>query len=58
MKKARIGFIGAGWWATSNHMPGLAARQDVELVGVCRLGQAELRQVQERLASNSPPRII
>ncbi|MSR84478.1 MAG: Gfo/Idh/MocA family oxidoreductase [Candidatus Latescibacteria bacterium] len=48
MTKARIGFIGAGWWATSNHMPVLAARQDVELAGVCRLGQAELRQVQER----------
>ena len=20
-QKARLGFIGAGWWATSNHMP-------------------------------------
>lgn len=48
MKKARIGFIGAGWWATSNHMPVLSARPDVELAGVCRLGRDELRQVQER----------
>lgn len=48
MKKARIGFIGAGWWATSNHMPVLAGRQDVELVGVCRLGREELKKVQER----------
>ena len=46
-KKARLGFIGAGWWATSNHMPVFAAREDVELVGVCRLGKEELRQVQE-----------
>ena len=46
-KKARLGFIGAGWWATSNHMPIFAAREDVELVGVCRLGTEELRQVQE-----------
>ncbi len=46
-KKARLGFIGAGWWATSNHMPVFAAREDVELVGVCRLGTEELRQVQE-----------
>ena len=46
-KKARLGFIGAGWWATSNHMPVFAGREDVELVGVCRLGKEELRQVQE-----------
>ena len=47
-KKARLGFIGAGWWATSNHMPLFAAREDVELVAVCRLGQTELAQVKER----------
>jgi predicted dehydrogenase len=47
-RKARLGFIGAGWWATSNHMPLLAARDDVELVGVCRLGRDELRKVKER----------
>lgn len=46
-KKARLGFIGAGWWATSNHMPIFAAREDVELVDVCRLGTEELRQVQD-----------
>ena len=46
--KVKLGFIGAGWWATSNHMPVLAERDDVELVGVCRLGASELKQVQER----------
>src|SRR4051794_21352365 len=46
--KVRLGFIGAGWWATANHMPILAGRDDVEMAAVCRLGQAELRQVQER----------
>ena len=45
--RARIGFIGAGWWATSNHMPILAKRDDVEMVGVCRLGVDELKRVQE-----------
>jgi predicted dehydrogenase len=45
--KARIGFIGAGWWATSNHMPLLKARPDVELAAVCRLGAAELARVRE-----------
>jgi predicted dehydrogenase len=46
--KARLGFIGAGWWATANHMPLLARRDDVEMAAVCRLGQVELKQVQER----------
>src|SRR5262245_46478764 len=46
--KARIGCIGAGWWATSNHIPLLAARDDVELTGVCRLGQAELDRVRKQ----------
>ena len=46
--RVRLGFIGAGWWATSNHMPILAARDDVEFVGVCRLGRAELDQVQAK----------
>ena len=45
--KIRLGFIGAGWWATSNHMPVLAARDDVELAGVCRLGSTELAQVKD-----------
>jgi hypothetical protein len=31
----RLGVIGAGWWATTNHMPLLAARDDVELAAVC-----------------------
>lgn len=43
--KARIGFIGAGWWAASNHMPIFSRRADVELAGVCRLGTAELQLV-------------
>ena len=38
MSRVRIGAVGAGWWATSNHFPLLAAREDVELVGVCGLG--------------------
>jgi predicted dehydrogenase len=47
MKKVRIGFIGAGWWATTNHIPLLAKRDDVELVGVCRLGKEMLQTVQQ-----------
>ncbi|WP_147915594.1 Gfo/Idh/MocA family protein [Ruania zhangjianzhongii] len=38
MSAVRLGAIGAGWWATSNHFPLFAARKDVELVGVCGRG--------------------
>jgi predicted dehydrogenase len=47
-RKARLGFIGAGWWATANYIPLLSRRDDVELAAVCRLGESELRQVKER----------
>src|SRR5947209_17145764 len=46
--KLRLGFIGAGWWATANYMPLLAQRADVELTAVCRLGRTELQQVKDR----------
>ena len=45
MRKARLGFLGAGWWATANYMPLLAKRDDVEFAAVCRLGAAELQKV-------------
>ncbi len=48
MPKTRIGVIGAGWWAAENHIPVLQSRQDVEIVGICRLGREELRKAQER----------
>ena len=47
-QKARIGVIGAGWWATEVQLPFLAARDDVELAGVCRLGYGELEAVREK----------
>jgi predicted dehydrogenase len=47
-RKARLGFIGAGWWATANYIPLLAERDDVELAAVCRLGKDELAKVKER----------
>jgi predicted dehydrogenase len=48
MTKARIGIIGAGWWAAANHLPILKANPDCEVVAVNRLGQAELRQLQDQ----------
>ncbi|MAE80529.1 MAG: hypothetical protein CL695_02975, partial [Chloroflexi bacterium] len=45
---AKIGLIGAGWWATANHLPVLANRDDIELASVCRLGADELLQVKNK----------
>jgi len=47
-ESVRLGLIGAGWWATANYLPLLAARPDVEVAAVCRLGRDELRRVQDR----------
>lgn len=47
-RKLRLGFIGAGWWAVEYQMPWFAARDDVALISVCRLGQAELALVRDR----------
>ena len=47
--RLRVGVIGAGVWAQVSHLPTLLERADeVELVGVCRKGAAELREVQDR----------
>ena len=45
-RRVRVGVIGAGWWATTNHLPILAARDDVDLVSVCRPDAQVLREVQ------------
>lgn len=47
MSRVRVGAIGAGWWATSNHFPLLQDRDDVELVGVCGLGP-DLGDIRDR----------
>ena len=46
-RPVRVGAIGAGWWATTNHFPILAARPDVELVSVCRPDSDLLRTVKD-----------
>ena len=48
--KARIGVIGAGWWAAVNHLPALAAIPECEIVAVNRLGAEELARVQAAFA--------
>jgi predicted dehydrogenase len=46
--KARIGVVGAGWWAAVNHLPVLKANGDCEVVAVNRLGSAELAELQRK----------
>ena len=45
-RRVRLGFIGAGWWATANHMPLLRTRPDVEFVAVCGLDPKVLARCQ------------
>jgi predicted dehydrogenase len=46
VERARIGVIGAGWWAALNHIPLLKANPEVILTGICSLDPESLRQVQ------------
>ena len=48
MSKAKIGVIGAGWWATEYHIPDLKKRDDVELISVCKLEQDQLDFVKNK----------
>ncbi|MDF1512436.1 MAG: Gfo/Idh/MocA family oxidoreductase [Anaerolineae bacterium] len=34
-RKARIGIIGTGWWATEAHLPAIKAHEDGEVVAIC-----------------------
>jgi len=48
VRKARIGLIGAGWWATSVYLPHLKADKRADVVAVNRLGEAELEAVRRK----------
>ena len=45
---ARIGIIGAGWWAALNHIPLVQAHPHATVAAVSRLGTAELRTLRDR----------
>ena len=45
--KIRAAVIGAGWYGAQNHIPTLAARPEVALDGVSRLGPPELARVKD-----------
>ena len=50
---ARIGLVGAGWWACQFHIPNLLENKNVELVAISRLGTVELRDIQSRFNENN-----
>lgn len=41
-EKLRVGVIGTSWWADLEHLPGLQARPDVDLVALCGRDTARL----------------
>lgn len=47
MAKARVGVIGAGWWATQFHMPSLKTYENAELVGIADLKEDKLAAAAE-----------
>ena len=48
--KARIGVVGAGWWSTYTHIPGLLENPNAELVAVCDTNEAARIRVVEAFA--------
>ena len=45
MALARIGVVGAGWWACEFHIPHLLKNSHADLVAVSRLGKEELDKI-------------
>lgn len=46
--KAKVAIVGCGWWATANHLPGLAARADLQVEAICDLDEAKALQATDR----------
>jgi predicted dehydrogenase len=47
MEKKRIGVIGAGWWASDYHLPGLLSHPNAEVAALCDRDPARLRAAAE-----------
>src|SRR3954463_14843553 len=47
-RRARIAVIGAGWWSTFTHMPGLLDHPDADIVALCDADDARLRAAADR----------
>lgn len=47
-RRARVAVVGAGWWSTYTHIPGLQANPDAELVAICDVDEQKLRAAAEQ----------
>src|SRR5690606_6177983 len=47
-RRPRIAVVGAGWWATTRHLPSLASYDGAELVAVCDTRPERARAAAER----------
>ncbi|HEX4383740.1 MAG TPA: Gfo/Idh/MocA family oxidoreductase [Myxococcales bacterium] len=45
MGRLRAGIVGTGWWAETEHLPGLQMRTDVEVTALCGRNQQRLNAV-------------
>jgi predicted dehydrogenase len=45
MKKVRVGIIGAGWWATSAHIPAIKSHPNAELIAVQSREKAKAEKI-------------
>lgn len=46
----RIGVVGIGWWATTNHIPTVQSCPDAEVAAICDLNADRLRVVGEKFS--------
>jgi predicted dehydrogenase len=46
-RKARIGIIGTGWWATDAHIPSLLEDPDAEIAAICDVNPEKVRAAAE-----------
>lgn len=47
-QKARIGLIGAGWWATDTHIPALQRHPQAEIVAICDANPTRLQAAADK----------
>lgn len=52
-ERIRIGIVGAGWWSTAVHLPGLAADPAIEIVAVADSDPARVRAAASRFGLSS-----
>jgi predicted dehydrogenase len=54
VKKVRIGVIGAGWWATTAHIPAVKTHPDAELVAVQNRDRSKAKKIAHDFGAQFP----